>query len=212
MEAKVKHGFYAELIELQEENPDANFGFLENVRVSDEWNAFDYLHGRCDEFAAMLSEAYGYEIETVHNADKELIHSYCTTEINGGKAYIDVRGITVDRNLFWMEFEDEVTSHGDELWASGERAIVEAWASKAELFNGGYRDWSDKDIRKFILNSADYYDASKLEERSGWPRRAHGKRIRKEPFDMEGARGMAAERNSARISIPREHKPPEMGR
>ena len=92
-------GFYNELTELKKFDSDAEFGFLENTKITSENNAFNFLHGCCDEFAAMLSDVYGYKIECVRNANHRLIHAYCVSEIGEIKAYID-------KKLFFEEFEN----------------------------------------------------------------------------------------------------------
>ena len=166
------NGFYKELDELRKDDPEADFGCLENVDVTPDRNAFRFLHGFCDEFAAMLSDVYGYEIEAVRHFDEDgfggkLIHAYCVSEIAGEKAYIDIRGITTDVEKFFEAFENEVTYYPDgELWDLEGQATMERWASKDELFDGDYEGWSNEDIRQFIFNNGSYYNvaAQELEE------------------------------------------------
>lgn len=161
-------GFYEELVELQKDDEESSFGFLSNIDITDENTARNYLHGCCDEFAAMLSHVYGYPIEAVRNAEGRLIHAYCVTEIGGEKAYIDVRGITTDVVLFFEEFENEVTYYaptGEFLVIDEEgyevNAEVERWDCKDELFEGDYEGWEDIAVIDFIKGYADYYDINK---------------------------------------------------
>lgn len=101
-------GFYREQEEFVPEPGEfPGFGFLENVSVGDAYNLYDFLHGCCDQFAAALSDFFGYEIEYVLGNDGNLIHAYCVRELaNGDTAYIDARGITTDAKLFFDEFAD----------------------------------------------------------------------------------------------------------
>ena len=161
----VEFGFYAKFDQLQKADKEASFGFLDNIDITDENSAWDYLHGRCDEFAAMLSEVYGYGIEAVRNAEGRLIHAYCVSQIGGEKAYIDVRGITTDPKLFYEEFENELTFYAptrDLLVVDEDGYEVDAgfeiWMNKDDLFEGEYEGWTDARITSFIKNYADYYN------------------------------------------------------
>ena len=104
-----RNGFYIKLDELNEEfeDYDFDFSFLENEisykRITPDW----FLHGNCDIFACYLHEKYGYEIKAIYEYDSnQLIHVYCTAEINNKTVYIDVRGITDDWNEFITEYDD----------------------------------------------------------------------------------------------------------
>ena len=81
MSISFSFGFYEELKNLKEDAPNADFGFLRNLDVTSETTAFGFIHGCCEEFAAMLADAYGYEIECVRNANHRLIHAYCVSYI-----------------------------------------------------------------------------------------------------------------------------------
>lgn len=167
----LKNGFYEELEELQKDWPGSDFGFLENTDVTKESNAYNFLHGCCDEFAAMLSEMYGYGIECVRNAEGRLIHAYCVTEVDGKKAYIDARGTTTDPVLFFEEFENELTYFpedgaitvlNDDLYEFP--AEIETWKNKDEFFDGEYEGWSDEDIKSFIREQGEYYNPNRVRE------------------------------------------------
>ena len=108
-----RNGFYIKLDELNEEYEDYeyDFDFLENEvsykNITPDW----FLHGNCDIFACYLHEKYGYEMEAVYEYNSkydalQLIHAYCTAEINNKTVYIDVRGITDDWDEFIEEFDD----------------------------------------------------------------------------------------------------------
>lgn len=190
----MQNGFYNELDELKNEDNEANFGFLENLTVSDEDNAFNFLHGDCGLFAAMLSDVYGYEIECIRETQDDdfpgkLIHAYCVTTLNNEKAYIDVRGITTDSEVFYEEFENQMTYLKETntfLFVDYEgyekEAIVEHFKCKDELFDGDLEGWVDEDIKKFICNYRDYYDAEKV--RSLLPERESLDNIIKNCSDM----------------------------
>lgn len=166
----MEHGFYVELDELKQEDPEASFGFLEHTIIGNK-NAFQYLHGFCDEFAAALSDVYGYEIVTVRHCEEDdverkLIHAYCIAEIDGETALIDIRGATTDPELFFEEFENEVTydPRDEALWDLDGPVVVETWKDKAALFDGEYAGWDDEGLRTFILENGSYYNLSSLEK------------------------------------------------
>jgi hypothetical protein len=104
-------GFYTDYLDLKREleGEDITFGFMENTCDAfhqDELEILDlekYLHGYCDEFALMLNSVYGYSIEVIFFCHK-IIHAYCKV----GDFYIDVRGITDDKELFFSEFTEEL--------------------------------------------------------------------------------------------------------
>ena len=136
-----------DLRKLNKSDVNANFRFLKNFDVTSETDAYGFLHGCCEEFAAILSDVYGYEIECVRNANGRNIHTYCVSYIGDEKAYIDVRGITTDKKLFFEEFENELTYYAakdtilvedDEVYEI--EAEVEMWACKDELFDGEFED------------------------------------------------------------------------
>ena len=113
----MRNGFWLELDELRKENPedDYDFSFMENYTLKDnKLNAFDFLHGFCNEFADYLHEKYGYSVEAVREYGN-LIHMYCTAEIDGETHFIDIRGICDD----WDEFMQEFTDAG--LWENMDR-------------------------------------------------------------------------------------------
>lgn len=164
-----QYGFYQEREELRRDDEAATFGFLDNMQVTNESSAYNFLHGCCDEFAATLSDMFGYEIECFRNADGRLIHAFCVSYIGDEKAYIDVRGITTDPVLFFEEFKREAYYYpptGSILVEDEDgrevEATVETWASKNELFEGDFEGWSDPQIQVFVKDYRDYYDSSKL--------------------------------------------------
>ena len=112
----MKYGFYTELEELREDEPEEefDFGFMENESYINQdpnknfkyVSAYDFLHGYCFEFALALNEMFGYEIECIMGEENELIHAYCILKENGHNIYIDVRGYTDEYDTFIEEFED----------------------------------------------------------------------------------------------------------
>lgn len=172
---RMKKGFYEELDEIREEDEEACFAFLENEQVSEEVYAYQYLHGDCPDFAAMLNEVYGYSIECVRYPDEDnvsgkLIHAYCVANFNGEKAYVDVRGMTTDPVLFFEEFENELTYFPKDgmMYCTNDKGYevpvkLEIWENKDMLFDGDYEGWTDEKIKRFILDYADYYDVERTE-------------------------------------------------
>lgn len=172
----LKVGFYEELDELRKDYGEADFGFLENEKVTKEDYAFDFLHGSCDEFAAMLNEMYGYPIECVRypgdeTVEGKLIHAYCVTDLHGEKAYIDIRGITTDPVLFYEEFENELTYFPEDgsIYTLDDEgyeveAKIEHWDNKEVLFDGDYESWTDEEIKGFIEGYREYYDVERVKE------------------------------------------------
>lgn len=166
----MNHGFYSELDKLRLEDPHADFSFLEQIKVTDDRDAHQFLHGFCDDFAAALSEVFGYEIESVRHWEVpgltgSLIHVYCIAELHGEIAYIDIRGITTDAELFFEEFENEVTydPRNDELFDLEGPAVVEFWDCKDALFEGRYQGWSNEQIKAFILENEPFFNVALLE-------------------------------------------------
>lgn len=166
----MNHGFYCELEKIRSNDPHADFSFLEHVKVTDDRDAYEFLHGFCDDFAAVLSEVFGYEIETVRHWEVpgligSLVHAYCIAELHGETAYIDIRGITTDAELFFEEFEDEVTydSGDDALFDLEGPAVVEFWDCKDALFEGRYQGWSNEEIKVFILENEAFFNVAHWE-------------------------------------------------
>ena len=160
LHSKCFNGFYAELESLQKELPDASFGFLENTDVGDYYSLYDFLHGHCDEFAAALSDYYGYEIEYIIDSCNTLVHAYCVTEVGGDKAYIDVRGITTDADLFFEEFEAFCTYDKDNgcfYDLSGECRVM-SHKDTREMYGDDFRELNqDKDLVQFFKENNSYY-------------------------------------------------------
>ncbi len=158
-------GFYKELEDLRlNGSPEADFGFLENVPVGESYNLYDFLHGHCDEFAASLSDYYGYLIEYVLDNNENLIHAYCVTEINGEKAYIDARGITTDAELFFDEFADWCTYDNGNLYDYKGECRVLSHKDTREMYSDENREFNqDKDLVGFFQDNSSYYDVRLIE-------------------------------------------------
>lgn len=97
-------GFYEKV-----KYPYNDFEFMEKV-IKDEktFNLFQYLHGYCDLFAIKLKEMFpNYDLCILSSEESGLIHSYATfTSDDGTEYYIDARGITTDKEVFFTEYED----------------------------------------------------------------------------------------------------------
>ena len=154
------NGYYQELVQIQQDDTAANFGFLESVDIKNGYSLYDYLHGRCDEFAAALSDFYGYSVEAVIDDAWGLIHAYCVTEIAGHKIYIDARGITDDDELFFSEFTDfYIHDKGKLFYENGIPCRVECYPSTRKMYSDEKRELNqDKDLVQFFKDNNSYYD------------------------------------------------------
>lgn len=102
-------GFYEELEKLREDNPKANFNFLEKIKTKIGMSAIDCLHGLCTVFAYALHKEFGYEIYSIYDeydGDEVIVHAYCAVPNGEETVYVDVRGYTTDFVLFMDEFND----------------------------------------------------------------------------------------------------------
>ena len=134
---KMRTGFYRELDDLREEYPEADFGFMENERLSENmvsklvfksrnsnkvvllsvmnnYSAYNFLHGDCNIFAQALHDITGFPIYSIQepdwNGNYRLVHMYCESE----SGYIDIRGITDDWEEFLAEFKDNGLMNDDD--------------------------------------------------------------------------------------------------
>lgn len=113
-----------------------------------------FLHGFCYVFALALYDTFGYAIEAAVEEDpggpwqSRLVHVYCRD--NAGN-YIDVRGVTNDKNAFLDEFADFLSDYDNNILGLSEnelRDFSREAVSKEEF------DWLYKTARSFI----DAYD------------------------------------------------------
>lgn len=135
-------------------------------------SAWDFLHGNCLAFAAVLNKTFGYEIRIAWDASFEgrteniwetpaicspdgpesfwehLVHGYCAAELDGRTVYIDVRGITTERQPFFDAFAKRFHPHPFE-----EREIPPALLEKFLL--------SDEDSRPLFSLAKTLIDAKK---------------------------------------------------
>ena len=77
--------------------------YLKKIEVDGGFFATDFLHGFCNMLALRLHEKYGYGMCICISKEKEdpvMIHTYCV--YNGW--YIDARGCTNDKELFFQDF------------------------------------------------------------------------------------------------------------
>lgn len=106
------NGYYLEKETIEKETGESiDFGFMDGLDYFYNEDIptraiYDLLHGYCDNFAVLLHNEFGYDINLVRNKDSGLIHAYCTTEKDGETLYIDIRGITDSIDEFFGEFED----------------------------------------------------------------------------------------------------------
>ena len=171
-------GFYKEFEELRSGgSPDADFGFLENTPVGEAFNLYDYLHGRCDEFAAALSDFYGYNIEYIVGSDNVLIHAYCVTERNGGKVFVDARGVTTDAREFYDEFADFCTYSDGAVFDLKGKLPIMGFKNTREMYNDDSREVNqDKELYQFLKDNCAYYHANffegeiKMKTLKAWPK------------------------------------------
>ena len=109
------NGFYCEYYENnQTMNNDEFLKMLDSVE--DEINidsengsnfvsVASFLLGFCYHLASYFREKYGYKQELIVDREGYLVHSYCVFENAGHKYFIDSRGITDNRDLFFGLFE-----------------------------------------------------------------------------------------------------------
>ncbi len=196
-------GFYKELDELRADGlPDANFGFLENVPVGDSYNLYDFLHGHCDQFAAALSDYYGYEVEYVLDNNDNLVHAYCVAEVGPYVAYIDARGVTTDAELFFDEFADWCTYDKGELYDLNGECRVFRHKDTIEMYSDDNRKMNqDDDLVQFFKDNGSYYSVKAIERELVENMTLDNKG---ETFYRLTARSMFGEDYSQRSSFPDE--------
>ena len=160
-------GFYRELEEMRADGmEEADVGFLENVSVGDAYHLYDFLHGCCDQFAAALSDYFGYEIEYVVGNDGNLIHAYCVKEMKDGTVcYIDARGITTDAEAFFDEFVDWCSYRKGEIFDLEGECLVRRFKDVNEMHASGYV--RDEDLYQFLKDNRSYYDVNAVERKKG---------------------------------------------
>lgn len=116
--------------------------------------ALSFLHGFSYIFALALHDAFGYDIEVVAEEgsngpwQSRWVHIYCRD--NAGN-YIDIRGVTNDKNVFLDEFADFLSDSGNNVFVLSEnelRNFSREAVSKEEF------DWLYGTARSFI----DAYD------------------------------------------------------
>ena len=159
------NGFFKELDELRADGlPDSDFGFLENVPIGDSYNLYDFLHGHCDQFAAALSDYYGYEIEYVLDNSDNLVHAYCVAVVGPYVAYIDARGITTNAELFFEEFADWCTYDKGGLYDLNGECRVIRHKDTREMYSDDSRELNqDKDLVRFFKDNGSYYNVKVFE-------------------------------------------------
>ncbi len=147
-----KYDFWDELKSMQEEMPEATWGFLENELNLFGHNPYDFLHGNCDIFAEILHEKYGYELEYAECLG--LVHAYCVTEIDGMTCYIDVRGICCDYEEFLDDFKEFIFPNK----FSRERLndVPERYIHKDDIKR-------EKSTAKAIIERYNYYGPDKVQ-------------------------------------------------
>lgn len=109
---------------------------LEEINLGDGLDASIFLHGVCGIFALALHETFGYELWVVAYEPEDwededdawtnrLVHVYCQKD----GYYIDVRGITDDRNAFFDEFADFL--YGDDEYIDIPATDLKDWISSS---------------------------------------------------------------------------------
>lgn len=121
--------FYEELETLRKEEPEATFGFMENIDLGGGITAYDFLHGECCQFAIALAKEFGYPIEVLRHSGGKLIHAYC----RNGNQYVDARGCTSDDVAFFAEFDFECTLYLDGLYDEDGKCTIETFNTVGEF-------------------------------------------------------------------------------
>lgn len=143
------NGFYREqdliVEECGENREDIGFWFMDTMSffndpdLDDEVeNMYRFLHGDCDSFAMMLSDAFGYGIWAIAGPG-HIEHAWC----RDGDLFIDARGITDDADEFWAEFEDFRGLAGDADYYENTAAFQEALEDFG--MGEGFYDWGSVD-------------------------------------------------------------------
>ena len=98
-------GFWDEYNSILADDPDADWGFLENGLKCRGLTPYSFLHGDCTIFAQYLHDTYGYGVEAVFQEPSQLVHCYCVACTSDNTAlYIDVRGACSDYTEFMREY------------------------------------------------------------------------------------------------------------
>ena len=92
---------------MKDEYPDTTWEFLEGEGRYNEVNRYDFLHGCCNLFSAVLHEQFGYDVFEVPDETGEcpIAHSFC---IDDKGNFIDIRGKIRNMWEFFDDFEDFV--------------------------------------------------------------------------------------------------------
>ncbi len=144
-------GFWKELFALQDDDPEAGWGFLENEFGLFGLSPYDFLHGSCDIFAEMLHEKYGYDIEYAECLG--LVHAYCVCEYNNQTYYIDVRGICTETFGFMEEFKEFIFPG---------KFSVQRLSSIPDRYIHNEDMARERSVAKAIIERYGYYDVSKI--------------------------------------------------
>lgn len=141
----MKNGFYLEMDQIAKDLEDEleeyispTFEFMESIcyenkdekATINEINAYDFLHGFCYEFALVLNQLYGYEIECILDENNELVHAYCIIKNDNNNVYIDIRGITTDYHLFIKEFDDWIEYFNIPTYPLPKTMPIKKWEQK----------------------------------------------------------------------------------
>ena len=160
----MRYGFWEDRESFLEDYPDTGWNYLEDEFKTHNRTPYNFLHGECDIFARYLSDKYGYMMSALYEEPNQLIHAYCTNEVNGVVYYIDVRGITDNWEEFIREFYDTGIWCGDYSYSyflEGkeldevlnhnriEMSFLEAYKASAAI-DGEYRYYDFYDYRFYM--------------------------------------------------------------
>ena len=157
----VTWGFYKDLEKLRQGGMEnADFRFLRHVPVSHSRSVHDFLHGQCDDFAAALSDCYGYRIEHLLDRCGGLIHAYCVKDLPSGEtAFIDARGITTDEAVFFSEFSKWCTYQNGNIWTDIGPCQIHCYRNSREMYHDGYRCRDTaRELYRYMEGNRSLYD------------------------------------------------------
>jgi len=98
-------------------------------------NAYDFLQGACNLFIVPLFQMYEYDVFEIIDENGETIHWYASTQHQGIRLYIDVRGATSDFEKFIFPFSQKIKMEYSVIQRQGEDLLFkEDWSDTGELF------------------------------------------------------------------------------
>ncbi len=115
------------------------YGDAYRISCGPDASLFDFIHGRCAEFAYYFHEQNpDWKIVDMRRGNfwDSLIHSYCIKEIGGITYFADARGITDDPEEFFADFACSKDMHVEDYIPEEDEAVEEEVKKAYELIFG----------------------------------------------------------------------------